>query len=685
MPFPSRSDATAPGQAAARRRVLALHLGLVAGLLAVSIAMWWRVWITGDPASTISCQCGDPAQYLWFIEWVPWSIANLHNPFLSQAIYAGQGGSNTLELSVLLPPLLASPVTALFGPVAAFNVLVTLVPVVNGWCMFVFLRKVTRFVPGQLIASLLFALSPYVVHDDPYGHFNIDLLFFPPLALWCLYDLLVDRRHRPAMVGLGLGALGVAQFFTGTEILAMSALVGMLGAVVVVAVAPNLVMVRLRALAEGLGAAAALGVVALAYPLWYVLGGPRHIVGLPWPGTPAFADPWGAVVQANAEVLSAVSPLAAVGGYFGGSGPAAPFLGIALLIALSVSVLVWRRRRLAWCMAALGILAWGLSLGVPAGGTPSWTPWFVFERVPIVSDIMPARFALFTDLAASVLIAVSLDVCWTDRDELSAIAARVLGSRSRRLRGGGAWWGVLCCAAAIGVLVPIGVTYRPFTVHDDPVPLWFRQVAPKLPAGDVLLTMPYPSSGASQAMAWQADDDFVFAMVGGQAQVPGADGRQSIHVDPLGGATPLLDKLSFGFGSEPSIPPADATTVRSALDGWGVEVFVITSQTRYPPYAIGFMTEVLGRSPQFQDRAWVWYGLGPDPPLPAPARWLRFCARAFVASSPLGVSTCVLQHGAAGDPVVTPNETRPHTMIKMPAAATAIVAEVASSTARNVN
>jgi hypothetical protein len=222
----------------------------------------------------------------------------------------------------------------------------------------------------------------------------------------------------------------------------------------------------------------------------------------------------------------------------------------------------------------------------------------------------------------------------------------VAGSRSRVVQHAGLLSSVLCCAAAIGVLAPIAVTYRPFAVHDDPVPLWFRAVAPNLPAGDELLTMPYPSSGASQAIAWQADDDFAFAMAGGHAQVPGADGRQSIHVDPLAGATPLLDEMSYGFGSEATVPPGDATTVRRALEEWGVQVVVVTNQNRFPPYAVGFMTEVLGREPQFQDGAWVWYGLGPDPPFPVPGSSLRSCARASLATAPLGVPACVLREGA---------------------------------------
>jgi hypothetical protein len=615
---------------------LAVHLGLISALLAVSVALWWRVWLAGDPGATITCQCGDPAQYLWFIAWVPWSLGHLHDPFLSQAIYAGQGGSNTLEISDLLPPLVVSPVTVLFGPVAAFNVLVTVVPVVNGWSMFVLLRKVTTFLPGQLIACLLYGFSPFVLHDLPYGHFNIDLLYFPPLVLWCGYDLLVARRHSPPKVGLLLGALVVAQFFTGSELLAMSAVIGASGVVIALVVAPRLVWSRLRPAVIGAGVAAVSAGVLLAYPLWFALAGPRHVVGYPWPGTPFYGYPLAGIFESGSS--GTVPPL---GGYYGGAGAPTPYLGIALVVFLAAAVVVWRFRRLAWCAAAAGVLGWALSLGAVAGGTESWAPWRLLYRLPLVGDILPPRFTLFSDLAAALLLALTLDVLWARRGNVASFfrsGGSVLAGRLVAVAG---------CAVAAATLVPIGAVERPLAVHLDPVPPWFRFVAPTLPAGSVVLAMPDAASGASQAMAWQADDDFRFAMVGGEAQVPGGDGRQSIHVVPPSGAEALIDELSWGVGSEPAVSPADVAAVRTALTSWGVQIVVITRQTRYIPYAVGVLTEVLGRPPQYEDDAWVWYGLGDRSPLAVPAIWLRECAaHAHIAVAPLNVSSCVMAHSA---------------------------------------
>ncbi len=198
------------------------HLCLTVVLLALSLVLWWRAWITGSPASTMTCKCGDPGLFLWYIASAAHSIAHLQNPFFSNAIYAHQGGANLLvDTSIIGPASLLSPITWLFGPVAAFNVLMLAVPVINGLSMFALLRRVTRFLPGQILASVMYAFSPCVIGANLYAHFHVSILFFPPLAASCLYDLALAKdpgRRSPKTIGAFLGLLCVLQFFVGSEL-----------------------------------------------------------------------------------------------------------------------------------------------------------------------------------------------------------------------------------------------------------------------------------------------------------------------------------------------------------------------------------------------------------------------------------------------------------------------------------
>jgi hypothetical protein len=109
-------------------------------------------------------------------------------------------------------------------------------------------------------------------------------------------------------------------------------------------------------------------------------------------------------------------------------------------------------------------------------------------------------------------------------------------------------------------------------------------------------------------MYWQAADGLGYALVGGRAMIPGADGRHSAHVDPLGGSVALLmnDSFGFGLGSPPPLTIAQADAMRASLKRWQVDVVVVVDLGRAPAWAVTAFSEVLGRLPAMQHRAAVY-------------------------------------------------------------------------------
>ncbi len=635
-----------------------LHLGLLAGLLAVSVATWWRVWLGGHPASTFTCQCGDPSQALWFLSWTPWAVLHGHDPFFTNAIFAGQGGANMLaNTSWILPSTVLAPVTLGFGPIASFNVAVTLAPALSGWSLFLAARRVSSFVPGQVLAALLYGFSPFLVWNDPYGHLNFTLLLFPPLAFLLLHDLLVVRRHRPALVGLGLGLLIVAQFFTGTEYLAMSVVLGVVVLVAACLMAPQEAYRRRREIAAGLVVAVGVAVVLLAYPVWFAVDGPRHIVGAAWPGSASLGAPPGAVVDAGRRVHD-TGFANVVSGSYGGVGPnfaavrfpSYAFLGVPLLALVAVSVLTWRRSRVAWALAVLGAVAWVCSWGTSLGTQYDpratrldawWAPWHLLSGVPLASEILPIRFGGLVAFAAAMLLAVSLDGWWRLVSEW--IGEQTQGAHRRLLLAAGA----LLAAAGAAVLLPVATTTPvPYALRSSSPPAWFTRVAPHVRSATRVLAVPFAGQAA---MGWQAQAGLRFDLVGGFAVVPGPTGR-SVFVSPPAPPVRLLDRLSqtpqtFQSVGPPAGTSAQVSTVRHAMERWGVQLVVVTRVGADPAYSAGFMTAVLGRTPRIQDGAWVWDGLGRNAPLRLPTGALAHCAAVSVRDRPGVVPACVLVAG----------------------------------------
>ena len=130
---------------------------------------------------------------------------------------------------------------------------------------------------GGLVAGTLFGFSPYLMHEDPFGHFNLTWLFFPPLAYYLLRRILLDEGSASRQ-GLALGALVVVQYFTSTEILLDC---------VILAVPMTLIFLARhfrdgprvpKRLLIALSCACLVAVPLLAYPLWVTLAGPYHVL-----------------------------------------------------------------------------------------------------------------------------------------------------------------------------------------------------------------------------------------------------------------------------------------------------------------------------------------------------------------------------------------------------------------------
>jgi hypothetical protein len=151
-----------------------------------AIVLWWHVW-SGNPASTLTCACGDPAQEVWFIAWPAWALWHLANPFFSSAVNVPYGANLLSNTSGTLVGLVLSPITRIWGPVAATNVALTLAPGLSAWGCWTAIRRVVSWKAAAIPAALVYGYSPAVVTSLMYGHVSVSLLVIPPLLFAHLY------------------------------------------------------------------------------------------------------------------------------------------------------------------------------------------------------------------------------------------------------------------------------------------------------------------------------------------------------------------------------------------------------------------------------------------------------------------------------------------------------------------
>jgi hypothetical protein len=228
-----------------------------------------------------------------------------------------------------------------------------------------------------------------------------------------------------------------------------------------------------------------------------------------------------------------------------------------------------------------------------------WELAGALAHLPVLENVIVQRFMAVGFLAAAVMLAIVLD-------RLHARAPD--------------WRGLVGAVAVTAVaLAPMGVIFGerlPFAMTRVILPRWYTEVAPTLPAGQVLLSYPAPFTGIQSAMAWQAVDRMHYSQAGGG----GPQGTEA-RAGAAAGGFRVLTELTLNYDRpSPAGSPSQYAAVRQALRVWKVDRVVVSTdpaapflqQGQDPVYAAAFMTAALGRLPRLQAGAWVWDNVQAD-------------------------------------------------------------------------
>jgi hypothetical protein len=572
---------------AARARFSLAGWALVTGLLlALALALMWHVW-TLSWTDASACPCSDNSWATWVLAW-PWqALRHGLNPFYSRAMFFPQGtnlltypGYSGLGIALI-------PVTALFGPVASLNVALLAAPVTSGLAA---TWLATRWISSRVlcvVAGIFYAFSPLVIVNEPLGHLNQSFLCVPPLVVGCLHELFWRRRHRPVRVGVVLGALLTAQFFISTEILLIIvvATVVSLGVLAVVAAAVDrrALVEAARAGAPGLLVGAGVAGVLLVGPALFAFYGPSHYRGEVWPG--------GAL-----STVALRDFFVPTGGFnLWWQHPAYRFLqptylAPGLLVVLLAGAVAFRRDRRLLALGLLGALSAWLCLG-------AWyvfAPWHWLHRWSVFASVVNGRFAFLVFLFVALALALVAD-------------------HLRAWRPG--WLGR---AAAAGALVLAGYAYVDNALRAAPygasrvwTPSWYREVAPSLPPGQVVLGFPFFDTSAN-LLSVQALGGMHYDIVGGTSpqwipsrQGPAREGYVAVWDAASDAAEPTLATTATA---------PQRAAVLSALRFWQVDWIVIPTRNgpntspvaRDPRALMRWMSSIVGPT-GVHDHAWVWH------------------------------------------------------------------------------
>ncbi len=576
----------------ARRRAVARrlrpYLVLAAVSLVISVYLTWHL-LGGPGQRMIAGNPDDVRLFEWYLRHAPWAVAHGHDPLYFTTMNAPAGVNGMWNTSLLFPALLLAPVTALAGPLAAYNVAFIAGLAAGPVCAFPLLRRFAVRDWAAAAGALVFGFSPAVVTAG-LGHLDLVLTGLLPLMLLLVHDLAAGRRAvLPG--GIVLGLLAAAQLFTSEEVLFQAALAAGVALALLALTAPGRVSAAgVARVGRGLGAALAVFLLAGGAALGLQLWGPLHQHGSPFTLSYFEADLRGFYLPSHLYLLSTPGSTAFAARYGGGPAEYLAYLGVPLLaVAVATGVARsadWRARVLFGTGLLFALFSLGGTLLVGGRQTGVRLPWGIAEHWPLFSSALPDRFSLVVALAAAGLLVLAVD----GMAGAGGRAARVLA--------------VVLAVACAAPLVP-----RPYPVTAAaPVPRFFTSAGRWLAPGATVLVLPYPTATETVPLTWQAAAGMAFRMPGGYFIGP-APGGQAYMEGP--GPLPVASTLiQVGRGAAaPAVTAPLRARFWQAMRYWQASAIVLGPGAS--PRLAGFVRQLVGRPPRRTAGVLLWRGLNP--------------------------------------------------------------------------
>ena len=535
----------------------------------VALAIFSSAWT--DPAGSWIGSPKDPRLFIWYLGWIPHELSQGHNPLFADFLSYPHGTNLMWNTSMIFPALLLWPVTALFGPVVAYNVLITLGIALSAWFGFLAAR---RFIDSRLpclVAGLMYGFSPALV-AQALGHPHVVVALFPPIALILGDEILVRRRMHPAAAG-GLAGLGAAlQLLTGEELLALTLAVAAIG----VALRAFLVRYEVRAAMPHAARAAAAGVIVFAivaaYPLAFQFFGPQRVSG-------NFQQP--DVYVSDLLAFAVPSRFIHLTGNPTENGT---YVGLPLLLLFAAGLIAgWRHAWIRWAGSTtliVAVLSLGPHLHIDGRVTQVWLPWAAVARLPLMDSALPARLTVIVWLGIAVVVgatyAASMDAA--RRWQFTAVTVLLLG---------------------VAAIVPA----LPYPHAAATVPAFFEPGGDveRIAQGSVVLVTPFSNHQSTDAMYWQTVARYRFRMPEGDAFTPGP--YLGPHPSSVQTALDSLDA-----GQTVTLTPDLRDTVTADLRAFGVTA-IVAGPSPGEQAIVGFLTQLEGQAPVEDGGVNVWWAI----------------------------------------------------------------------------
>ena len=444
----------------------------------------------------------DPNFYTWSMRWWPYAITHGLNPLHSAQVGAPDGYNLAWATTTPSVDLLMWPVTAAFGVVVSFNVMLLLVPPVSAWAAFVAARRLTRRFWASLLAGAVYGFNAFELVHSLQGQPNLTVIALFPLLVY-LVLLWWDGALRSTWFVITMAAAMAVEFYTFDEAFVDMTLVLAGSLVIGYAVAGRARRAKVLRLA-GLTAVAYAAAMAAAAP--YLMYALRHYPASLTRQRPIFSLSPVRLILPSSDRLFGLTPLISYSDHIGRYS-IDDYAGLPLLaVLLALAVLTWSNKLIRLVVSAFAFV-FGLALGpnvVVGTHNVLPVPWGGLWTLPLARSAEPSRLIIFLYLLLALALAL-----W--------LAAPAKGQLAR--------WGLGLLAVAV-----MFADLPTFAQATNPVPPSYTPPAAMRPVNQL---PPFITDGlyrqylrpgetvvivthrGNAGMLFQADADFYFRIAGG--------------------------------------------------------------------------------------------------------------------------------------------------------------------------
>ena len=528
-------------------------------------AFWVTVTLWVHP--TALYQSGDPQdvdQATWFLRYAATAIEHFRLPALSTTAMNAPHSVNLMwNTSLLLPGIVVTPVTALFGPQVGLTSLLVIGFAGSAASMYCVLRRWQASQLAAFLCGALYGFSPALV-DSGIGHYSLVLAILPPLIIDRVLCL-VTRRGTALRNGIWIGLLVAAQFFVSEEALVDTVIATVILVLVLALCRPREALSRIRPLLAGLVTAGVIALVLCARGLWVQFhgvsahAGATVIINYQSHKTNLGTLPY-AFINPSSLVLLHTHATGNIANYYPQPLPEyLAYLGVPLIIVLLAAIVYfWKYLPIRVAGLTVILLEWlGMGATPIRSGVftlPGWLlPWGAVQHLPLLDALVADRLCILADAGAAAVLAFSIDL-----------------ARSGKIAPFSKWRNGSLIATAIAVIALLPLVPAPYdTSPTSQLPAGYTATfkALHLPSDARVLLAPFPYAGVSQVMRWQAVSGHPATMIGGDFIAPDQPG--SVGRAGRAGMTPTsyyIDDLYDPQLGQP-VRPSPAQ-IQADLAGW---------------------------------------------------------------------------------------------------------------------